>query len=49
MEVDTLMEDSQLPQYLDKNSDMGEMIKQLDEKMAKFNEISETSVKYNGW
>jgi len=43
------MEDCQLSQYLDKNSDMGEMIKQLDEKMAKFNELFETSVKYNGW
>lgn len=43
------MEDCQLSQYLDKNSDMGEMIKQLDEKMAKFNELLDKSVKYNGW
>jgi len=48
-EVENLMEESQLPQYLDKNSDMGEMIKQLDEKMAKFNELATTAVKYNGW
>jgi len=28
---------------------MGEMIIQLDKKMATFNELSETSVKYNKW
>jgi len=30
LEVDKLKEDCQLPQYLDKNSDMAEMISQLD-------------------
>lgn len=44
-----LTEESKLPQYLDKNSDNSEMIKQLDEKMDKFNELLATSVKYNGW
>ena len=44
-----LTEESKLPQYLDKNSDNNEMIKQLDEKMEKFNELLATSVKYNGW
>lgn len=34
---------------MDKNSDMNEMIKQLDEKMAKLEELQSTSVKYNGW
>lgn len=48
-EVDTLTDESKLPQYLDKNSDMTEMIKQLDEKMATFKKLQETSVKYNGW
>ena len=43
------MEESLLPQYLDKNSDMGEMIKQLDEKMEIFKQLQETSVKYNNW
>lgn len=43
------MEESLLPQYLDKNSDMNEMLKQLGEKMEKFEEMRETSEKYNGW
>ena len=49
MEVENLKEESQVPQYLDKNSDMGEMIKQLDEKMEIFKQLQETSVKYNNW
>ena len=48
-EIEKLNEESLLPQYLDKNSDNNEMIKQLDEKMLKFKELQETSVKYNGW
>lgn len=48
-EIEKLDEESLLPQYLDKNSDNNEMIKQLDEKMLKFKELQETSVKYNGW
>lgn len=47
--VETLMEESLLPQYLDKNSDMNEMLKQLGEKMEKFEDMRETSEKYNGW
>ena len=43
------MEESLLPQYLDKNSDMNEMLKQLGEKMEKFEEMRDTSEKYNGW
>ena len=49
IKVDVLMEESKLPQYLDKNSDMSEMIKQLDEKMVQFKELYDTSIKYNGW
>ena len=48
-EVHNLTEECKNPCYLDKNSDNNEMIKQLDEKMDKFKEIFETSVKYNGW
>lgn len=48
-EVDTLYEESILPQYLDKNSEMGEMLKQLDDKMATFKKLEETAIKYNGW
>ena len=47
-EVCTLMEECQLPQYLDNNSNMPDMIAQLDEKMAKFVELRDTSIKYNG-
>ena len=36
--VHELTEDCQQPQYLDKNSDMTEMIKLLDEKWEKFEE-----------
>lgn len=49
MEVDQLKEETLLPQYLDKNADMAEMKKQLDDKMEKFKELLETSIKYNGW
>ena len=48
-EVDELIKESILPQYLDKASDMNEMIKQLDEKMATFKRLEETAIKYNGW
>jgi flagellar biosynthesis GTPase FlhF len=48
-EVHNLTEESKLPQYLDKNSDNNEMIKQLDEKMEKFKQLHETSIKYMGW
>ena len=47
--VHELTEDCQLPQYLDKNSDMTEMIKLLDEKWEKFEEYRDTAAKYNGW
>ena len=48
-EVHNLTEECVLPQYLDKNSDMHEMIKQLDEKMVIFKRLEETGVKYNEW
>lgn len=48
-QVDTLLEESMQPQYLDENSDRNEMIKQLDEKMERLKELRETSEKYNGW
>lgn len=38
-----------LPQFLDKNSEMQTMIKELDEKMDRFQKLQETSVKYNKW
>ena len=47
--VHELTEDCQQPQYLDKNSDMTEMIKLLDEKWEKFEEYRDTAAKYNGW
>ena len=49
MQVSTLHEESVQPQYLDKNSDMNEMIRQLDDKMATFKKLEETGVKYNVW
>ena len=48
-EVKNLTEESVLPQYLDKNSDMNEMIRQLDEKMIVFKRLEETGIKYNEW
>lgn len=48
-QVHELTEESVLPQYLDKNSDMTEMIKQLDEKLATFKKLEATGVKYNEW
>ena len=47
--VHELTEECQQPQYLDKNSDMTEMIKLLDEKWEKFEEYRDTAAKYNGW
>ena len=38
-----------LPQFLDKNSEMQTMIKELDEKMERFQKLQETSIKYNKW
>ena len=49
MEVSQLHEEAVQPQYLDKNSDMNEMIRQLDDKMAVFKKLEETGVKYNVW
>ena len=49
MEVSQLHEEAVQPQYLDKNSDMNEMIRQLDDKMAVFKKLEETGVKYNEW
>ena len=48
-QVSQLHEESVQPQYLDKNSDMNEMIRQLDDKMATFKKLEETGVKYNEW
>lgn len=48
-EVKSLTEESVLPQYLDKNSDMNEMIRQLDEKVLVFKRLEETGLKYNEW
>ena len=48
-EVATLLEDCLQPIYLDNNSSMPDMIKQLDEKMETFNRLRDTSIKYNGW
>ena len=49
LQVSQLHEESVQPQYLDKNSDMNEMIRQLDEKMAVFKKLEETGIKYNDW
>lgn len=48
-EVATLLEECLLPIYLDNNSSMPDMIKQLNEKMEKFQVLRDTSIKYNGW
>ena len=48
-DVVQLMEECLLPQFLDNQSSMPDMIKQLDDKMAKFEELKELSIKYNGW
>jgi dynein heavy chain len=47
--VHELTQDCQLPQYLDKNQDMTDMIKQLDAKWEKFEEYRDTASKFNGW
>lgn len=41
-DVDNLIESSTQPQYLSKESDMQEMIKQLDEKWDKFQQMEDT-------
>ena len=38
-QVHALTEECVLPQFLDKNSDMAEMIRQLDEKLAIFKKL----------
>ena len=48
-EVKRLTEESTNPCYLDEKSEMSEMIKQLDEKMAAFKKVEETGIKYNQW
>ena len=48
-QVHALTEECVLPQFLDKNSDMAEMIRQLDEKLAIFKKHEKTGLKYNEW
>ena len=48
-QVKRLTDECVVPAYLDENSDMIEMIKQLDEKMDTFKELESTGMKYNEW
>ena len=49
LEVQSLHEESIEPQYLDENSDINDMIKQLDAKWEKYVELQTRSEKYNIW
>ena len=47
--VKELIDEIELPKYLDDKSDMKTMIEELDEKLEIFKEYEETGMKYNEW
>lgn len=48
-DIHSLHEESILPQYLEESSSMEQMIKELDEKKARYEELEATAQKYNAW